>query len=172
MVVKSILENNGLTPTKIELGEVCVTENNISSVKNNLINELNSVGFDLLDNTKSKIIEQIKSLIINLVHKKNNSLNTTLSEYIISHIPKDYNSLSKLFSEVEGTTIEKYYILQKIEKVKELIVYDELSLSEITHKLNYSSVAHLSGQFKKVTGLTPSYFKKTRNINRISIEKI
>jgi AraC-like DNA-binding protein len=166
MVVKSTIEKLGLHPMQVELGEVTLQENDISPVKEQLKEELQSFGFDLLDNKKTKTIEKIKNRIIDLVQNKNSELQILLSDYLTQELHQDYSALSNLFSQVEGITIEKYYILQKIEKVKELLVYDELTLSEIAFQLNYSSVAYLSNQFKKVTGLTPSHFKKMRTIKR------
>jgi AraC-like DNA-binding protein len=111
---------------------------------------------------KSRLIEKIKNIIIDIVHYQDNDVKTNLTELLSNSLHHDYSYLSNLFSEVEGTTIEKYLIAQKVEKVKELLVYDELTLSEIAFRLNYSSVAYLSNQFKKVTGLTPSYFKQIK----------
>ena len=125
-----------------------------------------------MDNKKTKTIEKIKNRIIDLVHNKNSNLQITLSDYLVQELHQDYSALSNLFSQVEGITIEKYYIIQKIEKVKELLVYDELSLSEIAFQLNYSSVAYLSNQFKKVTGLTPSHFKRMQTIKRRPLEEL
>ena len=172
MVVKTIFEKLGLHPVQIELGEIELQERDISKLKEKLKKELLSFGFDLLDDKKSKTIEKIKNRIIDLVQNKNNNLQITLSDYLTSELHQDYSALSNLFSEVEGITIEKYYILQKIEKVKELLVYDELTLSEIAFLLNYSSVAYLSNQFKKVTGLTPSHFKKLRTVKRKPLEEL
>lgn len=172
MVVKSTFEKLGLHPLQVELGEVELRENDISSLKDLLVQELQSFGFELLDDKRSQTIEKVKNLITDLVQNKNNNLEITLSEYLTTKIAQDYNSLSNLFSEVEGITIEKYYILQKIEKVKELLVYNELTLSEISFQLNYSSVAYLSNQFKKVTGLTPSHFKKLRTVERKPLEEL
>lgn len=160
MVVKSTLEKLGLHPVRVDLGEVELQEREIASVRDQLVQELQALGFMLLDDKKTRTIEKIKNLITDLVQHQDNNLNLTLSEYLKEALHQDYNALSNLFSEVEGITIEKYYILQKIEKVKELLVYDELSLSEIASQLNYSSVAYLSNQFKKVTGLSPSHFRK------------
>lgn len=172
MVVKSELEKLGLQLLSVHLGEV-ETVGEVSVVqKNEIAEHLKLFGFELIDDKKSKIIEKIKTLIIDLVHTKNNALTTNLSDYISAHFSQDYNSLSNLFSEVENTTIEKYYILQKIEKVKELLVYDELSLSEIAFLLNYSSVGYLSNQFKKVTGYSPSYFKQLKETKRRQIEDL
>jgi AraC-like DNA-binding protein len=172
MVVKSELEKLGLHPVAVELGEVEIQEATIDSLKEDLVEVLNSLGFELIDDKKSKIIEKAKTLIIELVHYKNNDLSTNLSHYLSTNLQHDYNSLSNLFTEVEGTTIEKYFISQKIEKVKELLIYDELSLSEIAFQLQYSSVAHLSNQFKKVTGFSPSYYKQLKDKKRKQIEDL
>lgn len=126
----------------------------------------------MIDDKKSQLIEKIKNTIVELVHYSEDQLETNLSEHISKKLHHDYNYLSNLFSEVEGTTIEKYLIAQKIERVKELLKYDELSLSEIADRLGYSSVAYLSNQFKKVTGLTPSYFKQPGENNRKPLDKI
>lgn len=172
MAVESSLQKMGLHPIRIELGEIELQEDDISQVKGVLREELQAYGFDLLDDKKTRTIEQVKNLITDLVQNKNNRLKTNLSEYLVQELHQDYSSLSNLFSEVEGSTIEKYYILQKIEKVKELLVYDELSLSEIANLLHYSSVAYLSNQFKKVTGLTPSHFKNLGASKRNPLEDL
>ncbi len=172
MVVKSTLQSLGLTPLNVELGLVEIQETDISEMKGRLVDALEELGFELLDNRKTRTIERIKNLITDVIQNKHNHLDITLSEYLGRELHQDYGALSQLFSEVEGITIEKYYILQKIEKVKELLVYDELTLSEIAHQLNYSSVAYLSNQFKKVTGLTPSYFKERRPLPRKSIDEL
>lgn len=172
MAVKSELEKVGLHPLSVELGEAEIVEENIQDVKNTLLQNLQALGFDLIDNKKSKTIEKIKNLIIELVHTKNNQIHINLSEYLSQKLTQDYSALSTLFSEVEGTTIEKYFINQKIEKVKELLMYDELTLNEIAYQLNYSSIAHLSNQFKKTTGFSPSYFKQLKNKKRRQIEEI
>ena len=172
MVVKSEFEKLGLEPLSVELGEVEIQKELTAGEKQKLTAVLQRSGFDLIDDKRSRIIERIKTLIIELVHKNHNDLKTNLSGYLTSHLNHDYHYLSNLFSEVEGTTIEKYFIAQKIEKVKELLVYDELSLSEIADRLNYSSVAYLSSQFKKVTGLTPSHFKNIRSIRRKPLDEV
>ena len=172
MVVKSELEKLGLHPIAVELGEVDIEEAITENQKEILIKQLKKLGFKWLDDKKSKVIDKIKTLIIDLIQNKNNELNTNLSSYLTDYLHQDYNKLSHLFSEMEGITIEKYYISQKIEKVKELLTYDELSLSEIAYRLNYSSVAYLSNQFKKVTGFSPTYFKQSTTRNRQSIEDI
>lgn len=172
MVVKEQLENLGFQTLTVELGEVTL-ENDISESEKQYINKaLQKYGFFLIDDKKSTLIERIKNLIVELVHQNNSNLKITLSDHLSENMHHDYNYLSNLFSEVEGTTIEKYFIAQKIEKVKELLVYDELSLSEIAYRLNYSSVAYLSSQFKKVTGLTPSHFKNIRGSKRIPLDEV
>ena len=172
MVVKSVFESLGINPFSVELGEVELKNDINENQKNELLKELRAIGFDLIDDRKSKTIDKIKTLIIDLVQNKNNDLKSNLSSYISQELHQDYNTLSNLFSEVENTTIEKYLINQKIEKVKELIIYDELSLSQIAYSLNYSSVSHLSNQFKKVTGFSPTYFKNIKTIKRKQIEDL
>ena len=172
MVVKSELEKLGLHPLSVELGEVEIQESNIDQIKNDLLYHLHSLGFDLIDDKKSKTIEKIKNHIIDLVQNKNNQINLNLSDYLAQQLATDYSTLSNLFSEVEGITIEKYFITQKIEKVKELLIYDEMTLKEISYFLNYSSVAHLSNQFKKVTGFSPRYFKQLKDKKRKQIEDL
>ena len=171
-VVKTEIEKLGFKANVIDLGEVEL-ENNIDSNEKQQIKEaLENFGFELIDDKKSRTIEKIKTLIIDLVHQKNNQINTNLSEYLSTQLSQDYSSLSNLFSEVEDVTIEKYFISQKIEKVKELLVYDELTLSEIAFQLNYSSVAYLSNQFKKVTGFSPSHYKLLKDKKRKRIEEL
>ncbi len=172
MVVKSELEKLGLNLFSVDLGEVDTVEAISEQKKKEIAEHLKLFGFELIDNKKSRIIDKIKTLIIDLVHNKNNEINTNLSDYLVGHLFQDYNTLSNLFSEVENTTIEKFFIRQKIEKVKELLLYDEMNLSEIAYMLNYSSVAYLSNQFKKVTGFSPTYFKQLKNKKRMHIEDI
>jgi YesN/AraC family two-component response regulator len=172
MVVKSEFEAMGLHPVSVELGVVDIQESITNQEKEILADRLKAFGFELIDDKKSKAIERIKVLIIELVHHKNNELHVNLSEYISNHLSQDYAMLSNLFSEVEGITIEKYVILQKIERVKELLMYDEMSLSEIAHLLNYSSVAYLSNQFKKITGFSPSHYKQLKDKKRLQIEDL
>lgn len=172
LVVEQELAKLNLPVKSIALGEV-VLENSISnSDKKHLQGVLQSLGFELIDDKKSKLIEKIKTLIIDMVHHQDTEMKTNLSQILSENLQQDYNYLSNLFSEIEGITIEKYFIAQKIEKVKELLVYDELSLSEIAYKLNYSSVAYLSNQFKKVTGLSPSHFKKIKIEKRKPLDKV
>ncbi len=172
MVVQQELEKLGLDVKRIALGEVTLGKELTSEERKQIESVLIPLGFEVIDDKKSRIIEKIKNIIINLVHHHDNDTRTNLSELLSRELHHDYNYLSNLFSEVEGTTIEKYFIAQKIEKVKELLVYDELSLSEIAYRLNYSSVAYLSNQFKKVTGLTPSHFKQIREDKRKPLDKV
>ena len=172
MVVKAELENAGLRTISVNLGEVEIEGDLSKDQLLRLNSSLKSLGFEFIDDKKSQTIEKIKSTIVTLVHHTDHNLKTKLSSFITSQIHQDYNYLSNLFSEVEGTTIEKYFIAQRIERVKELIVYDELSLSEIADRLGYSSVGYLSNQFKKITGFTPSYFKSLKEFKRKNIEEL
>lgn len=172
LVVKNELEGLGLHPTEVKLGEVRLPEAVPASTKSAISAALEPLGFQLIDDRRSQLIESIKSAIIALVHQEDQTLKTNLSDYLSEKLNQEYSYLSSLYSEVEGTTIEKYYIAQRIERVKELLVYDEWSLSEIASRLNYSSVAYLSNQFKKVTGLTPSYFKKIRADRRLPLDEV
>ena len=172
MVVQNEVEKLGLDINSIKLGEVEFDKTLTEEDKNKLNEALVLLGFELIDDKKSRIIEKIKNIIIEVVHHQDSDNKTNLSDVLSSQLHQDYNYLSNLFSEVEGTTIEKYFIAQKIEKVKELLVYDELSLSEIAFRLNYSSVAYLSNQFKKVTGLTPSHFKQIKEDKRKPLDAV
>ncbi len=172
MVVKDELIKFGLNPKSVELGEVETEEEVTDSEKNKLNIILQSFGFELIDDKKSRLIEKIKNSIVDLVHYSEERPATNFSDYISKKLRHDYHYLSNLFSEVEGTTIEKYFIAQKIEKTKELLKYNELSLSEIAERLGYSSVAYLSNQFKKQTGLTPTFYKSLRKNSRKSIDNL
>lgn len=159
--------------SSVRLGEVDIWEKLSDAQHSQLRERLNAHGFQLLDDKKSALISQIKTAVINYIHydeRKNVKVN--LSDHIAEKVGKDYNYLSGLFSEVEGITIEKFVILQRIEKVKELLVYGELSLSEIAWKMGYSSLAHLSGQFKKITGLTPSDYRDIRDKKRKALDEV
>jgi len=172
MVVKAELEGMGLKVLSVDLGEVTL-DRKLTDKERLLADEiLQKSGFSIIDDRKSQIIVKIKTLIVELVHQHNNELKVNLSDYLCSHLDHDYNYLSTLFSAIEGTTIEKFYIAQKIEKVKELLRYDELTLSEIAWQLNYSSVAHLSKQFKKATGLTPGFFKNMKSNRRKPLDEV
>lgn len=172
MVVQAEIEKLGLHPIAVNLGEVDLAENLSDEQKNALSQVLQSFGFELIDDKKSRTIERIKNLIIDVVHHRDNDLRTNLSHHLSEDLGQEYSALSNLFSEVEGTTIEQYFIAQKIEKVKELLMYNELSLSEIAWQLNYSSVAHLSNQFKKITGFTPTYFRQLKDKKRKQIDRL
>lgn len=172
MAVKAELEQLGFHTIAVDLGFAEIEESSIENQKETLENRFKTLGFELLDDKVSKTIERIKNLIIALVHHKSTTLKTNLSNYLSDNLMQDYHTISNLFSEVEGTTIEKYYINQKTEKIKELLIYDELSLNEIAYQLHYSSVAHLSNQFKKVTGLSPSNFKQLIERDRKEIDII
>ena len=172
MVVQSEMDKLGLNVRNIKLGEVALDGELSEGKKITLEKTLETLGFELIDDRKSRIIEKLKATIIDIVHRQDNETKNNLSDVLSHELHHDYNYLSNLFSEVESTTIEKYFIAQKIERVKELLVYDELSLSEIALRLNYSSVAYLSNQFKKVTGLTPSHFKQIREHKRKPLDKV
>jgi len=172
MVVKAELEKNGLQILSLQLGEVEI-EGELSKEKLQQLDvNFKALGFELINNKKSQTIEKIKTEIISLVHHSDEHIHTNLSEYLSTQIGQDYQHLSNLFSEVEGTTIEKYFIAQRIEKAKELLIYGELTLSQIADELGYSSVAYLSNQFKKITGLTPSFFKNLKANKRKNIDSL
>jgi len=162
--VQETLVAQGLHPEKVELGEVSLSEENLSTDQlGQLDAALTNIGFERIDDRRARLIEAIKNKVIAMIHHTDHlERKSNWSTLLAEELHYEYNYLSSLFSAVEGITLEHYIISQKIEKVKELLFYDELSLSEIANKLGYSSVAHLSGQFKKVTGLTPSELKKTR----------
>lgn len=172
MVVKAELEKLGFHTITVDLGKVEIVENSIENKKQQLQETFKVLGFQLLDDKISKTVERIKNLIIDLVHHQKTVLKTNLSQYLADNLQQDYHSISNLFSEVEGSTIEKYFINQKTEKIKELLIYNELNLSQIAFRLHYSSVAHLSNQFKKVTGYSPSYFKHLKQKERQPIDKL
>ncbi len=172
MVVKAELEKAGLHPLTVELGEVEIKEQLTPDTLHQLDTSLQNLGFEIIENRKSRLIEKIKNNIVKLIHHSNENIDINLSQYISQRLNYDYNYLSNLFSEVKGVTIEKYFIAQKIEKVKELLKYDELTLSQIADRLGYSSVAYLSNQFKKQTGLSPSFYKSLKQNSRRNIEDL
>lgn len=172
MVVKDELTRLGLNYVSVELGEVEIKENLSIEQREQIKLALMRSGLELMDNKKSVFIQKIKNVIIDLVHYSEEPLTVNLSKYLSQQLNHDYTYLSNLFSEVQGTTIEKFFIAHKIERVKELLVYNELNLTEIAYKMHYSSVAHLSMQFKKVTGLTPSHFKKFKDKRRAMLEDL
>ncbi len=172
MAVQKVFVDEGIIPADITLGEVQLTNDLRANDIYKLNTDLKKLGFEIIDDRKSRIIERIKNLIISLVHHSEGPINVNISGYLSAEMNYEYNYLSNLFSEVEGNTIEKFFISQKIEKIKELLIYDELTLSQIAFKLGYSSVAYLSTQFKKITGLTPGYFKTIKVNKRSNIEDL
>jgi AraC-like DNA-binding protein len=172
IAVKAELEKAGLHPLTVELGEVEIEEQISSDILERLNTSLQTLGFEIIDDRRSRLIEQIKHAIVELIHHTDESISINVSNYISQKLNYDYNYLSNIFSEVEGITIEKYLIAQKIEKVKELLMYEELTLSQIADRLGYSSVAYLSNQFKKQTGLTPSFYKSLKQNGRRNIEDL
>jgi len=171
-VVKTELEKLGLHPEVVKLGEVLLHESEKQIDKKKINEVFAKHGFELLDDKKSHMVVKIKSTVIELIHYQDSKEHKKISYLIEEKIGLDYTYLSSLFSATEGITIEKYIILQRIERVKELLVYDELTLSEIAWQLGYSSVQHLSHQFKKVTGLTPSHFKEIKEDKRNSLDDV
>ncbi|RZJ65618.1 MAG: AraC family transcriptional regulator [Flavobacterium sp.] len=169
--VGSTLENLGLTPISITLGEVEITENLSDETKVTLDESLQAKGFELIDDPKSRLSEKIKNLIVDLVHNRNNEINVNLSEFLSDKTNHDYSFLSNAFSKQTGTTIEQFYIMQKIERVKELLEYGELNLNEIAFALNYGSASHLTRQFKKITSQTPTEFKAS-NLKRQPLDSL
>lgn len=172
IMVQQTLDGLAIPYNSIELGEIELIKTLTRQEKKALETKFNTLGFEWINDRRSQNIEQVKTLIIDLIHNQDNYLETTLSTYLSKKLLQSYAVLSTLFSEVENQTIEHFYIAQKIERVKELLVYDELTLSEIALKLNYSSVGHLSRQFKKVTGFTPTYFKQLKDKKRQQIDRL
>jgi len=172
MVVKSELEKLGLQYTSIELGEAIIKDDITPKQLELLGFALRKTGLELMDDKKSILVEKIKTIIIEIVHYSEDQIKVNLSDFLSEKLNHNYTYLANLFSEVKGTTIEQFYLSHKIERVKELLVYDELNLTEIAFKLHYSSVAHLSNQFKKMTGLTPSHFKKLKNKRRSALGNV
>lgn len=169
MVVKSELEKLGLHYLSVELGEADLLEDPSSEQLSLLNIALKKSGLELMQDKKSILVEKIKTIIIELVHYNNDQIKINLSVYLSEKLNFNYTYLANLFSEVKGVTIEQFYLAHKIEKVKELLIYDELNLTEIAWKMHYSSVAHLSNQFKKMTGLTPTHFKNLKNKRRSTL---
>lgn len=172
MMVSSVLEMLNLPVISIDLGVVELATILTNNQKIELDLNLNNLGFELIEDAKLLTVEKIKNLIVDLVLNENTQLKIKLSAYLSSALLQDYNSISSVFSEVENKTIEQYYIQLKVERVKELLTYNELNLNEIAYQLNYSSVAYLSNQFKKVTGITPSDFKLSKNVKRLQINEV
>ncbi len=169
--VKEELRKFGLHFIVVELGEVEIMEDITMEQRDRLKQALDALGFDLMVDKRAILIEKIKTAIVEMVYHSNEKSKVNFSEFLSEKLNHDYTYLSNIFSEVKGMTIQQYIIIHKVERIKELLLYDELNLTEISYKLNYSSLAHLSNQFKKVTGLTPSDFKQLKNKRRQPIEK-
>ena len=172
MMVKEELKKLGLHYVMVDLGEVEIMEDVDMEMREQLKMALLQTGLELIDDKKAVLIGKIKSVIVEMVHYLEDLPKITFSDYLSHKLHHDYTYMANLFSEVQGSTIEQYIIAHKIERIKELIIYGELNITEIANKMNYSSVAHLSNQFKKVTGLTPSHFKKLKDKRRNPIEDI
>ncbi len=172
MVVKDELKKLGLHYIVVELGTVEVLEQITKKQHDELKTNLLKSGLELLDDKRSILIEKIKGVIIEMIHYSDELPAVNYSDFIAEKLKHDYNYLSNVFSEVKGITIQQFIIINKIEKVKELLLYDELNLTEIANKMHYSSVAHLSAQFKKITGLSPSYFKLLKQKRQGNLENM
>ena len=173
LAVKAELEKLNIQYGIVELGEVVINDSLTEKQHNALKRGLLKSGLELMDDKKAQVIEKIKIIVIEMVHYSEEPLKTNFSVFLSEQLAFEYTYLSQLFSQATGTTIEQYIISQKIERAKELLLYDELNLTEISYLLNYSSVAHLSSQFKKVTGLTPTFFKNLKqHKRRIMLEDI
>ncbi len=172
MIVKAELENLGLHHMTVDLGEVDLADNLTPENRELLKIALLKSGLELMDDKKAILIEKIRNVIIEMVHYSDERQKENFSDFLSRKLQYDYTYMANLFSEVTGITIEHYIIAHKIERVKELLLYDELNLTEISYKMNYSSVAHLSSQFKKVTGLTPTFFKHLKQKRRISLDNV
>lgn len=170
--VAQLLEQNGLIAKSVRLGEIELTTAAHKDTLEKFALALKESGFELLDDQRMQLIEQIKNLLIQKVQSGNIEDHFSISKFLTEHIFKDYSAISKLFSEVEGITLEHFFILQKTEKIKELLIYNELSLGQIAVDLGYSSTQHLSNQFKKLTGMTPTQFKQLGAIHRKSLDDI
>jgi YesN/AraC family two-component response regulator len=172
MFVKAELANLGILYDYVELGEVKLKGIISEESREELSKVLKNAGLDLMEDKKAILVEKIKNIIIEMVHYSPELPEINFSVYLKERLNHDYHTLSELFSNTKGITIEQFIILHKIERVKELIIYDELNLTEISYKMNYSSASHLSNQFKKITGLTPSYFKRIKRKERNSLDNI
>jgi AraC-like DNA-binding protein len=172
MLVKDELKKLGLHFIVVDLGEVDIMENISNDVREKLKSALYNSGLELMDDKKAVLIEKINNVIIDMIHHSDEVPKMNYSDYISEKLQYDYTYLSNIFSEIKGITIQQFIIIHKIERVKELMLYDELNLTEISYKMHYSSVAHLSNQFKKITGLSPSHFKQLKDRRRSPIEDI
>jgi AraC-like DNA-binding protein len=172
MLVNEELQKQGLHAIIVDLGTVEILEDITTEQRNQLKANLLKSGLELLDDKRSILIEKVKNVIVEMIHYSNELPSVNCSEYISEKVGYDYTYLANIFSEVKGITIQQFIIIHKIEKVKELLIYDELNLTEISYKLHYSSVAHLSNQFKKITGLTPTFYKQLKNKRKKNLEDV
>ena len=172
MMVKEALKKMGLHFIVVDLGEVEIMENLSVEQRLELKSTLLKGGLELMDDKKAMLIERIKNVIVEMVHYADEFIKVNFSDYLSEKLNYDYTYMANLFSEVQGTTIEQFIISHKVERIKELIIYGEWNITEIAHRMNYSSVAHLSSQFKKVTGLSPSHFKQLKDKRRSPLEQI
>ncbi len=172
MAVKEELKKLGLHFIVVELGEVEIMENIDAAQREQIKTALLSTGLELMDDKRAILIEKIKNAVIEMVHHSSDLIKVNFSDYISEKLTHNYTYLANLFSEVQGTTIEQFIISHKIERIKELIIYGDMNITEIAYEMNYSSVAHLSNQFKKATGLSPSHFKQLKEKRRSPIEEI
>jgi AraC-like DNA-binding protein len=172
MVVKEELKKLGLHFIVVDLGEVEIMENITAEQREQVKIALHESGLELMDDTRAVLIEKIKNTIIEMVHHTEETIKVNFSDYLSEKLNHDYTYMANLFSEVQGTTIEQFIISHKIERIKELMIYGELNITEIAWKMNYSSVAHLSNQFKKATGLSPSHFKQLKDKRRSPLEEV
>ncbi|MCE3258547.1 MAG: AraC family transcriptional regulator [Bacteroidetes bacterium] len=170
--VKEVLKKMGLHYVLVDLGEIDIMENISDEKREELRANLIVTGLELMDDKKAILIEKIKTTIVEMVHHSDEIIKTSFSDYLSQKLGYEYNYLSNLFTEVQGVTIGQFIICHKVERIKELIIYNELTISEIAWKMNYSSVAHLSTQFKKLTGLTPSHFKSLKDKKRSPLEEV
>ena len=172
MAVRSILQDNGISPLRVELGYAVLPAMPSADTLDKIRNDLEAIGFQLIDDPRARLVEQVKTAIIRLVHYDDIPPRLNLSAYLSGHLHHDYSALSKLFTQATGTTIEKYYIAQRVERVKQLLVDGDLTVSQIADLLHYSSVAHLSAQFRAVTGITPTAFRHQANPRLHSLDQL
>jgi|ERR1039458_488519 AraC-like DNA-binding protein len=172
LMVKEELKKLGMHFIVVDLGEVEIMENISDEQRTELKTALLSSGLELMDDKRAILIERIKNVIIEMIHHSDEIIKINFSDFLSEKLHHDYTYLANLFSEVQGTTIEQFIISHKVERIKELIIYDEMNISEIAWKMNYSSVAHLSNQFKKITGLSPSHFKQLKVKRRSQVEDV
>jgi len=170
MIVKAELDKIGVQYVTVELGEVNITKKITTLQRTQLYARLQQSGLELIDDGKNDLIEQLKRAIVDLEHNSDEDLKTSFSDFISLRVNDNFISLNTLFAEIKGITIEKYIIRHKIDRIKELLVYDDLNLADIAFKMHYSNVAQLSSQFKRITGLTPSHFRQLRHTRNITLQ--